>query len=49
MGRDATMSKVEDLLLRSKTAVIGVAKHELSNGFRPFSLVIGAMIMIDSH
>nr|POE92926.1 hypothetical protein CFP56_17580 [Quercus suber] len=33
----------------SKTAVVGAAKHKLSTRFRPLSLVIGAVIAIDSH
>lgn len=30
VGRDATMWKAEDLLLHSKTTVVGAAKRELS-------------------
>lgn len=43
------MWKAEDLLLHSKTTIVGAAKRELYTRFRPLSLVIGAMIMIDSH
>ena len=49
VGKDAAMWKAEDLLLRSKTTVVGAAKCELSTGFRPLSLVIGAVIVIDCH
>lgn len=43
------MWKAKDLLLRSMTTVVGVAKRELSTGFRPLNLVVGAMIVIDSN
>lgn len=49
VGRDAAMWKAKDLLLHSKTTVVGATKCELSIGFRPPSLVIGAVIVIDSH
>lgn len=49
VGRDAAMWKAEDLLLHSKTTIVGAAKRKLYTGFRPLSLVIGAVIMIDSH
>lgn len=49
VGRDVAMWKAEDLLLHSKTTIVGAAKRELYTRFRPLSLVIGAVIMIDSH
>nr|POE89168.1 hypothetical protein CFP56_71368 [Quercus suber] len=43
------MQKAENLILQSKTVVVDSAMRELSSGFKPIGLVLGAVIRIDSH